>query len=130
MHSDVLLDHLCGGKSPSTLRQAMGMFFCYTTVFQAIEVFAAMHGARERRAARDAMSAMKILGLNPKNAPAYGILFAAHPEHQATDLLIAGLCIDSRLPLLTDRGKDFRGIRRLTVIPTRDIAREFAQRFQ
>jgi len=129
VHSDVLLDHLCGAKSPSTLRQAMGMFFCYTTVFQAIELFEAMRGPRERKAARDVLSAMKILGLNAKNAPSYGRLFAAHPGLASLDLLVAGLCIDSRLPLLTGRGKDFRGIRGLAVIPPGDIAREFTKRF-
>ncbi|HTO92766.1 MAG TPA: hypothetical protein VMM80_00300, partial [Bacteroidota bacterium] len=66
VHTDVLLDHLCGSAHPSALRVAMGRFFCYTTVFQAVELFAAMRTPRARRAAEDAMSAMKILGLNPK----------------------------------------------------------------
>ena len=62
VHSDVLLDHLRGADHPSILRRTMGLFFCYTTVFQAIEVFAGMRTAVERRWAEDAMSAMKLLG--------------------------------------------------------------------
>ena len=123
VHTDVFLNHLYGDRHPSVLRQAMGLFFCYTTVFQAIELFAAARTPRERNAAEDAMSALKLLGLNPKNAMGYGDLFAAHPRLQPAALLVAGLCIESRLPLLSDRGKDFKGIRGLTVIPTRRIGR-------
>ena len=124
VHTDVLLDHLRGGAHPSALRLAMSEFFCYTTVFQAVELFAAMRTGAERRAAEDAMSAMKILGLNPKKAPMYGALFAAHPRKRATDLLVAGLCLESRLPLLTAREGDFRGIRGLALIAPRSVRGE------
>jgi predicted nucleic acid-binding protein len=122
VHTDVLLDHLRGGDHPSVLRKAMALFFCYTTVFQAIELFAGMRTAEERRAAEDAMSAMKLLGLNPKNAPLYGSLFAAYPGRRPMDLLVSGLCIESRLPLLTGRRKEFAGIRGLRLISPRVIS--------
>lgn len=121
VHTDVILEHLYGTRRPSVLRSAMGMYFCYTTVFQAVEVFAVLRTERERQAAVDAMAAMKLLGLNPKNAMRYGDLFAAHPTFRPMDILVAGLCLESRLPLLTDRGKDFAGIRGLDVIPTRFV---------
>jgi predicted nucleic acid-binding protein len=123
VHTDILLDHLRGADHPSILRRTMGLFFCYTTVFQAIEVFAGMRTAVERRWAEDAMSAMKLLGLNPKNAPRYGRLFARHPGRSPMDLLVAGLCIEARLPLLTGRGKEFAGIKGLKLISPRMITR-------
>jgi predicted nucleic acid-binding protein len=101
----------------------MAAFFCYTTVFQAVEVFALLRSPREREAAERAMAAMKILGLNPKNAMQYGDLFANHRRLRSMHLLAAGLCLDSRLPLLTDRRKDFAGIRRLVIVPTRALRR-------
>ncbi|HEX7572384.1 MAG TPA: PIN domain-containing protein [Bacteroidota bacterium] len=122
VHTDVLLEHLRGADHPSVLRRAMGLFFCYTTVFQAVELFAGMRTAEERRGAEDAMSAMKLLGLNPKNAPLYGRLFAAHPRRRPMDLLVAGLCIEGRLPLLTGRRKDFAGIGGLTLVSPRMIS--------
>ena len=128
VHTDVLLDHLHGITRPSVLRLAMRKYFCYTTVFQAVELFAAMRTPVERRAAEDTMSAMKILGLNPKHAPMYGALFAAHPRKRATDLLVAGLCLESGLPLLTARGGDFRGIRGLRVMPPRALGARARQR--
>jgi len=114
--TDILLDHLRGTQHPSVLRRAMRIFFCYTTVFQAIELFAAMRTAGERKAAEDAMAAMKVLGLNPKSAPLYGALFAKHRGRRPMDLLVSGLCIESRLPLLTGRRKGFAGIAGLRVI--------------
>jgi predicted nucleic acid-binding protein len=122
VHTDILLEHLRGADHPSVLRRAMGLFFCYTTVFQAVELFAGMRTAEERRVAEDAMSAMKLLGLNPKNAPLYGRLFAAHAGRRPMDLLVAGLCIEGRLPLLTGRRKDFAGIGGLTLVSPRMIS--------
>ncbi len=121
VHTDVILEHLRATRRPSALRRAMRVFFCYTTVFNAIEVFALLRSSHERNAAENAMAAMKLLGLNPKNAKRYGDLFAAHPRLRASDLLVAGLCLESGLPLLTDRGKDFKGIRGLTIVPTRAV---------
>lgn len=116
VHTDILLAHLRGSDYPSVLRKAMGIFFCYTTVFQAIELFAVMRTAEERAHAEDAMSAMKLLGLNPKNAALYGGLLAAHPRRRPMDLLVCGLCMESRLPLLTGRRKDFEGMQGLTLV--------------
>jgi len=116
VHTDVLLAHLRGSDHPSVLRKAMGIFFCYTTVFQAIELFSVMRNAQERTHAEHAMSAMKLLGLNPKNAALYGGLLAAHPGRRPMDLLVSGLCLESRLPLLTGERKNFAGIRGLTVV--------------
>ena len=86
-----------------------------------VELFAGMRTTKERKAAEDAMSAMKLLGLNPKNAPLYGRLFAAHPGRRPMDLLVSGLCIESGLPLLTGRRKEFAGIRGLRLVSPRMI---------
>ena len=114
--ADVILDHLRSTGGPSVLRRVAAEVFCYTTVFQAVEVFAAARSARQRDAAADAMAAMKILGMNPKNAPRYADLIVRHPRHRTVDLLTAGLCLDSGLPLLTGRAKNFRNIAGLVVI--------------
>ncbi len=101
----------------------MSLFFCYTTVFQAMELFALAESQRERRIMEDAMSAMKILGMNPKNAALYGKLFAKSPKSDALAVLTAGLCIESRLPLLTGNAKEFRGIAGLKIVPARLLSR-------
>jgi predicted nucleic acid-binding protein len=123
VHTDVFLGHLTGDRHPSVLRRAMGMFFCYTTVFQAIEVFALAESEQEYSAMEDSMSAMKIMGLNPKQARAYGVLLNAARKLDTLNVLVAGLCRESRLPILTDRKQDFHGLKDLLVVPTRLLFR-------
>ncbi len=122
VHTDVLIDHLCGLRRPSVLRQAMSRYFCYTTVFQAIELFGLARSARERRAVEDVLSAMKLLGVNPRGARRYGDLLSRR-RGNAWNILIAGLCLESRLPLLTDRRQEFAGFRGLEVLPTSVVGR-------
>ena len=123
VHTDIILDHLRTTTRPSMMRRAMADYICYTTVFNAIEVFAQLRSPEERKLAQDAMSAIKLLGLNPKHAMRYGDLFDAHPGLRPLDLLVAGLCLESRLSLLTDRSKDFQGIPGLEIIPAKDLGR-------
>ncbi len=121
VHSDVLFGHLRATEHPSILRITMQKFFCYTTVYQAVELFAAARTDAEVRAVENCMAAMKVLGMNPKNAPKYGQLLAGKKSTSAWNVLVAGLCLDSRLPLLTDMKKEFRGIPGLRIIPTSAI---------
>ena len=123
VHTDLFIDHLCGDKHPSILRQAMNKFFCYATVFQAIEMFSLARTKRELAAVEDSMAAMKLLGLNPKNAKKYGELMAPKSKYDRWTLLIAGLCVESRLPLLTARGRDFAGVKGLQIVSPALIAR-------
>lgn len=116
VHTDVLLDHLCGGTSPSILRVTMQKFLCYTTVFQAIEMFSLVRTERERTAVEHCLAAIKLLGLNARTAARYGSLVASSRSAERWNVLIAGLCLDSKLPLLTGRRGDFKGIKGLTII--------------
>lgn len=117
----MFLGHLTGARQPSVLRQAMREFFCYTTVYQAVELFSLAKTEEEIKAIEDSMAAMKLMGLNPKNARLYGELISLNKKTSFWNILIAGLCLESRLPLLTDRKKDFKGIKGLTIVPTRLI---------
>lgn len=121
IHTDVLLDHLYGNRQPSVLRQTMRKFFCYATVFQAIELFSLAETEKEHKAIEDSMAAMKIMGLNPKQAQKYGTLLTSSKRLDTLNVLIAGLCLESGLPILTDRKQDFKGIKNLRIISTREI---------
>lgn len=131
VHTDVFLDHLAGERSPSVLRLAMRRCLCYTTVFQAMELFSLARTERELREVENTMAAMKLLGVNPKNARLYGKLLAARQRNSlhegmagAWNILIAGLCIESRLPLLTERKREFAGIKDLQIISPRMIVKD------
>ena len=117
VHTDLLVDFLTHrSRGTSALRRMMSHSFCYTTVFNAIELFALAGSERESRLVAEALSSLKILGLNAKNAPAYGRLFASAKKTGVLNLLVAGLCIESKLPLVTGKASEFRGIRALKVM--------------
>jgi predicted nucleic acid-binding protein len=116
VHTDVILDHLCGESHPSAMRLAAGKFFCYATVFQAIELFSYARTEGDRKAVEDVMAAIKLLGLNPRNARRYGDLLRSAPRSDTFAMLTAGLCLESRLPLLTGRKKDFVRMRGVMIV--------------
>lgn len=102
------------------MRRAMGTYFCYTTVFNAIELFSLVKSENERIIIEGLMSSIKILGLNAKSAPKYGGLLNEKglPRMNA---LIAGLCIESKLPILTSKPSEFRKVKGLTVLTPNEI---------
>ena len=121
--TDLILGHLIGGESPSPLRRIMREYFCYTTAFNAVEAFSIARSEREVRAVEAAMSALKILGLSSKSAKSYGRLFARAPRTGGTiPLFIAGLCIESGLPIATMNPKRFSGIKGLRVVSWTSLA--------
>ena len=123
--TDVLLEHLIHGDGASFLRSTMNVFFCYTTVFNAIEAFSMARSEEEIQAVDDAMSAMKVLGLSAKSAKAVGKIFSNIGQKKKKDLpvLIAGVCRESKLPIVTMNPKRFSGVKQLQVIPAKKLAR-------
>ena len=118
VHTDIVLEFLLlGSRKQSTLRLAMQKFFCYTTVVNVIELFSIARTGRERKALEHAMSAMKILGLNARNAKRYGELLARRLPLPRMNALIAGVCLESKLPVLTGRPREFRGVKGLVIVP-------------
>jgi predicted nucleic acid-binding protein len=116
--TDLLIGHVAG-KSPSMLRRFMSASFCYTTVFNAIEAFSLCRTPEETQAVEETMNALKILGLNAKSGKNIGALFASARKSRDLQILAAGVCMESRLPLVTGRPAAFRGIGGLELIPAR-----------
>jgi predicted nucleic acid-binding protein len=93
-------------------------------VFQAIELFSIARTEFERQVVEDSMAAMKVLGLNPKNARRYGDLFVRRKSRSGWNTLIGGLCVESKLPLLTGKKGDFAGIPGLHILSPRMFMRD------
>lgn len=119
--TDLLIEHVVGAKGggPSRLRRLMSQAFCYTTVFNAVEAFGLCRSEVERDAIEDAMSAMKLLGLNAKSGKNIGAMTAGRGRPADLSVLIAGLCRESRCPLVTGRPERYRGMKGLEVIGVR-----------
>ena len=116
IHTDVLLGHLVGQAHPSDFRRVLGLYFCYTTVFQAIELFSLVQSAAERKMVEDMLSVVKILGVNGRSAPQLAAMITDSPGKGVVDALIAGICRESRLPLLTARREQFERFPGLVLI--------------
>ncbi len=101
----------------------MSEYFCYTTVFNAIELFSMCKNRKERSAVEDVLYAMKILGLNGKSAKNVGEFFRHGRTTTLRDLelLVAGVCLESRLPILTASPGRYRGVRSLSVLTPDDL---------
>lgn len=122
VHTDILVDYLLHARSAEhLLRRAMRKLFCYTTVFNAMELFSLARTAAETEAVASSMSAMKILGLNARSAKSYGRLLSKGPALPRMNALIAGLALESRLPVLTGLPGEFRGVRGLTLLRPDDV---------
>lgn len=121
--TDLIVEHVTGsvGGGPSRLRRIMSQAFCYTTVFNAIEAFALCRSDVERQAIEDAMSALKILGVNARSSKSIGR--SAEGRNDAVDLqvLVAGVCRESRLPLVTGRPEKYRSMKGLELLPVRSV---------
>jgi predicted nucleic acid-binding protein len=131
--TDIILEHLThkvsgGRRSKSILRRAMSTFFCYTTVFNVIELFGLCENEKQLHAVESALGALKILGLNGKSGRAVGSVFRGMRASGLRDLdaLVGGLCVESRLPLLTGRAEDFKGIKSLKVLHAAKFSRSRA----
>ena len=120
--SDIIFDHLTTDDDVSVLRQLMNRYFCYTTIFNAIELFAAARSQSEIQAIDDAMYAMKVLGVNAKSAKNIARAYTSSTE--GMNGLIAGVCIESKVPIATMNPKRYKKIPSLEVIPALSLLSE------
>ncbi len=127
--TDIILDHLTStpafvsrGK-PSLLRRAMAQVLCYTTVFNAAELFSICRTSSERNVVEDVLASMKVLGLNGRSAKNIGLHVSRSRTRRTVDTasLVAGVCLESRLPLLTGSGSRYIGIRSLRLLDAAEM---------
>jgi predicted nucleic acid-binding protein len=123
LDTGIFLAHLSARDSgPTVLRRALATWFCYTTVFNAMELFRRARTAGERRAVEDVLSAVRILGMNGRNAARFAAITEFGRGGLPLGALVAGICIEARLPLVTDRAVMFREYTKLRVVPAPHIA--------
>jgi predicted nucleic acid-binding protein len=103
------------------------LFSCFTTVINAAELYAGAWGDEEIKKVDAALWGMKVLGLSSRYAKHIGQLFVklqtqgkSITEH---DCLIAGIALESKLPILTGNTKRFENIPNSAcgIIPTKMV---------
>ncbi len=117
--SSIIAEHLTTVNAESILRKLSKEYFCYTTVFNAIELFAVSKNLKETQAIEDAMGSMKVLGINSKSAKNIASIVSSSKRDFAA--LIAGVCIESKLPIVTLNPKRFSGTQKLPVYSIKDV---------
>ena len=117
--SSIIVEHLVTTKKESILRKLSAKYFCYTTVFCAIELFAAAQSLKEKEAVQKALNALKVLGINPKSAKNIALSISSTIKDFAA--LTAGICIESKLPIITLNPKRYSGVKGLTVLSAVDL---------
>ena len=117
--TSIIADHLITQNKESILRTLSKKYFCYTTVFNAIELFALAKSLKETEAIQDAMNALKVLGINPKSAKNIAAVVSSTKKDYAA--LIAGICIESKLPIVTLSHKRFAGITGLKIVDLNNL---------
>ncbi|NUN68280.1 MAG: hypothetical protein HUU02_01045 [Bacteroidetes bacterium] len=121
--SDIIIEHLTTDRTRSYLRVLSARFFCYTTIFTAIELFAAARGLKETRAVQQAMDALKVISINPKSAKNIARVVSSSDTQDMTALTVA-VCLESGLPLATLRPQRYTRFKSLQVIDLRSIIHE------
>ena len=122
VHTDIFIDYLQHrGDSSHVLRRAMGKYFCYTTVFNAIELFSLASTNQEREAIERSLSAMKILGLNAKHSKQYGERLASGKQLPRMNGLIACMAVETKLPVLTGMPREFKGMKEVVILLPKDV---------
>ncbi len=116
--SDIIVEHVSSSKYPSKFRQITSNYFCYTTVFNAIELFSICKTDFERETISEALCGIKILGMNPKPSKSFGKIYAKPRGKNSNNLsaFIGALCLESKLPLLTLRPKNYRWLPELQIL--------------
>lgn len=122
IETDVLREYLVSRSS--LLRSALREGVCYTTMYNALEIFRLAKNEAEREVVKNMLSAVRVLGFNYRYAEQFALIIKEVEAQSDTEItereaLIIGMAKTSKLTILTreyfDRYKSLRGV---------DVARE------
>ncbi len=104
--TDILTDYLTHRtEGPSLLRHLVSFSVCYTSVLNATELLAAASNDDERKTITDCLCGVHVLGFHQRYAMTFGQIFSNQRENKNVvslrSSMIAGMCITSKLPLVT-----------------------------
>lgn len=102
VETDVLFDFLKHrDRSPSLLRRALALGTCYTTMLNAMEVYAECSGDVERTAATNMLMVVRVLGFNGRFAEPFAELSREYPGVSQREMFVLGMARASKLTVLT-----------------------------
>lgn len=122
IETDVLREYLVSRNS--LLRSALSQGVCYTTMYNALEIFRLAKSEAEREVVKNMLSVVRVLGFNYRYAEQFASIITDIEEKSKTDItereaLIIGMAKTSKLVILTREHFD-----RYTTLVGVDVASE------
>lgn len=122
IETDVLREYLVSRNS--LLRSALSEGVCYTTMYNALEIFRLAKSEAEREVVKNMLSVVRVLGFNYRYAEQFASIIIDIEEKSKTDItereaLIIGMAKTSKLVILTREHLD-----RYTTLLGVDVASE------
>ena len=120
VETDLLREYLVApAAEATTLRKALSVGVCYTTMINALELFRAARTKKEADAVMQLLLVVRVLGFNSRYAETFAAIAreieegtASHPSER--DMLIVGMARVSKLSILTkvffDRYNGFNAV--------------------
>ena len=126
VETDVLCDFLVTGQQiRSALRTLVRLCVCYTSVLNATELLAAASHEMERSIVRNLLNGVRVLGFHQRYAETFAQIFSNQKEKKNVITLrssmIAGMCLQNKLTLVTYRISAYNQIDGLTLLPAHQI---------
>lgn len=117
IETDVLREYLISRNS--LLRTALSEGVCYTTMYNALEIFRLAKNEAEREVVKNMLSVVRVLGFNYRYAEQFALIIKEIEDESKTDItereaLIIGMAKTSKLMILTreyyDRYQSLQGV--------------------
>ncbi len=117
IETDVLREYLV--TKNSLLRTALSEGVCYTTMYNALEIFRLARNEGEKEVVKNMLSVVRVLGFNYRYAEQFAQIIREIEEESKTDItereaLIIGMAKTSKLTILTreyfDRYSSLQGV--------------------
>lgn len=117
IETDVLREYLV--TKNSLLRAALSEGVCYTTMYNALEIFRLAKNEGEKEVVKNMLSVVRVLGFNYRYAEQFALIIKEIEEQSKTDItereaLIIGMAKTSKLTILTrecyDRYSSLQGV--------------------
>jgi hypothetical protein len=104
IETDVLREYLVSRNS--LLRSALSEGVCYTTMYNALEIFRLAKNEAEREVIKSMLSIVRVLGFNYRYAEQFALIIKEIEDQSSTDIteretLIIGMAKTSKLTILT-----------------------------
>ena len=125
LDTDVFAGYLLhSGVHPPLLERLASTAMLFTSVVNAAELLAAVRGDKERFLVESVLGGIHVLGFHQRYARRFGALADGRTDARyLRDCMVAGCCLEARMPLVTGIPKRYRDFQHLTILDASELNR-------